>query len=75
VVCFIEQNQILPYLAIKTREVENLSGHGLRNNSSRKHTRVVDPGLPKRIMGDKYKLVNKYASSKNLSWNNKDELA
>jgi hypothetical protein len=75
IVCFIANDKIHPYLIIKTREVENNSGRGLRNNSSRKHVKVVDRGLPERIMGAKYKLVDKFASSNKFRWNDKDELA
>ncbi|HZY82643.1 MAG TPA: hypothetical protein VFE50_24115 [Cyclobacteriaceae bacterium] len=76
-VYFINENLSLrPYLEVSWKDVSHINKlfnwDWFAGQSTR--VRIIDRDLPKEIMGDNYKKVDKYAREKELHWDDRDGL-
>jgi hypothetical protein len=74
IICFGQNNEVHPFIQIKTQDYDNLSGASLRKNSSKTKATFVDKDYPKILMGEKYLVVNEYSSKQKLDWKKLEDL-
>lgn len=73
--CFLVKDEIQPYIIYKLDDVDDLAGTTLEGNRSKTTATVINKDLPKKLLGSKFKELQKYAHANNLRWKDKNELA
>lgn len=65
--------EIFPYAAYTKKDVDNVIGTGMGWGDRKTSVKIIDRSIPKRLFGERYEVVKKYAAEKNLSWSDLDD--
>jgi hypothetical protein len=74
ILCFLVNDKIEPYVVADIKDVDVVSGPGIKLDRKNTKRRIKDKKLPERLLGDKFPQTRHYAYASNLSWKHKDEL-